>query len=974
MKQLITVLILSLSAGMLNAQSNALKFDGNTTASLADKIITEVPSFPDSTARTIEMWIKRGSTSTAQGIMCEMGSTTGFGNRFTVKVQNNHFRVETGGGTNFLEGSTFLSSTSWYHVAAVLDPSAPLNERVKLYLNGNLEASGYMLATTDTIGQPMLHVGVRSNGIGAYNGAIDEFRVWNVARSQAEIQANMNGELCTLPASLFSYFKFNEGVAGGNNTGITTVLDAVNPANVNTLNNFTMTGTTSNFVTGNTNASQDLNVTTVTSCGDYTWAENSTVYSTSGIYDVLYTNIDGCDSIERLDLTIPVIDITVTDNANGTLTANNSSATYQWLNCDTGNSIIGGATSQTYIVSGSGNYAVELTQNGCVDTSVCTNVVVVPSFINPAMHFSGDDDYVQTTYPGILGDNPITVEAWVKTESINNEQVITAWGSDAVNGGRFTFRLAANGADDNIRIEIKGGGITGTVNVNDGNWHHVAVCYDPAAAMNKYKLFVDGVLDTEGDIAQPLNLLANTNMRIGRRLNPGFTGYFSGDMDEVRVWNVAKTEAEIAAGMNNSICQADPNLVSYYSFNEGIPFSDNTAITGLNDYAQYTEDAEPLNFALTGGTSNFSFGPNFDPTLDFTVTEAEDCDDYTWTENSQNYTTSGMYTHLLTNANGCDSVLVLNLTIHQPATQTLTVSACDSYTVNSQTYSATGVYVQNLTSAAGCDSTLTIDLTVTGPSFGTDVISACSAYTWIDAVEYTASNTTAQYTLPGAAVNGCDSIVTLNLTILQPTSATEIVSSCDTYEWALNAQTYSATGMYTTTIQNAAGCDSVVTLDLTILTSPSVSVVDNGDGSLSADLTGMQYQWYNCNMFINIAGEDEINFTPIVNGSYAVIVNDGNCLDTSDCMIVASVGIEENALTNMEVYPNPFNNEVSVNFAQSFNGSISVQTVHGQIIYTEEANEIETKQINLENAPNGVYLLVIENMNKREVIRLVKGS
>ena len=120
MKQLITVLILSLSVGMLHAQSNALKFDGNTTASLADKIITEVPSFPDSTARTIEMWIKRGTTSSSQGIMCEMGSVLSNSFRFTFKVQNSHLRFESGGASNAIEGTTTLNSTSWYHVYRLL--------------------------------------------------------------------------------------------------------------------------------------------------------------------------------------------------------------------------------------------------------------------------------------------------------------------------------------------------------------------------------------------------------------------------------------------------------------------------------------------------------------------------------------------------------------------------------------------------------------------------------------------------------------------------------------------------------------------------------------------------------------------------------------------------------------------------------------------------------------------------------------
>ncbi|MEN9973015.1 MAG: hypothetical protein RIS20_1362 [Bacteroidota bacterium] len=85
-----------------------------------------------------------------------------------------------------------------------------------------------------------------------------------------------------------------------------------------------------------------------------------------------------------------------------------------------------------------------------------------------------------------------------------------------------------------------------------------------------------------------------------------------------------------------------------------------------------------------------------------------------YTLNAQTYTTSGTYVQTLANANavGCDSVINLNLTIHQPSSSTINVTNCGPYTINGQTYATTGLYMQMLTNAAGCDSMLHVNLSV----------------------------------------------------------------------------------------------------------------------------------------------------------------------------------------------------------------------------------------------------------------------
>ncbi len=118
---------------------------------------------------------------------------------------------------------------------------------------------------------------------------------------------------------------------------------------------------------------------TITTCNDYTWIDGNTYTSSNHTARLTLKNTVGCDSIVRLDLIITTIDTSISQgfSQNGwTLMSNETGATHQWIDCTNGNSIIVGATSQNYIPSNNGSYAVVVTKNGCVDTSSCINVTI----------------------------------------------------------------------------------------------------------------------------------------------------------------------------------------------------------------------------------------------------------------------------------------------------------------------------------------------------------------------------------------------------------------------------------------------------------------------------------------------------------------------------------------------------------------------------------------------------------------------
>ena len=146
-----------------------------------------------------------------------------------------------------------------------------------------------------------------------------------------------------------------------------------------------------------------------------------------------------------------------------------------------------------------------------------------------------------------------------------------------------------------------------------------------------------------------------------------------------------------------------------------------------------------------------------------------------------------------------------------------TVCFGESYEWNGQTYDETGKYTQTFPAANGADSIVTLNLTVLPEVPVTEeIVAVCygETYTW-QGQEYTESG---EYSVTLQDVNGCDSVITLALTVYPQTPDTTeevTIKSGETYEW--NGETYSATGEYTTILQDANGCNYQATLILTVL-------------------------------------------------------------------------------------------------------------------------------------------------------------
>jgi hypothetical protein len=247
---------------------------------------------------------------------------------------------------------------------------------------------------------------------------------------------------------------------------------------------------------------------------------------------------------------------------------------------------------------------------------------------------------------------------------------------------------------------------------------------------------------------------------------------------------------------------------------------------------------------------------------------------------------------------------------------------CDSYLSPSGKYvfNSTGIYFDTIPNYWQCDSLLKINLTINNSTYSTDVLSACKNYTWIDGINYTTDNNSATYILTNAL--GCDSIVTLNLTI-------HVVDT---------------------------------------------SVVQNGL-TLTSNASGAIYQWLDCsNTGSVIAGESNQSFTASENGIYAVEITQNNCVDTSGWFSIVTIGILENTFEkNIVVYPNPSDGLVRVSLGETIDEiTVIVTDVDGRIVKELRYKHAEMFEITLDFKP-GIYLLTIISEDRKANIRLVKN-
>lgn len=410
----------------------------------------------------------------------------------------------------------------------------------------------------------------------------------------------------------------------------------------------------------------------------------------------------------------------------------------------------------------------------------------------------------------------------------------------SANGIKVVFDTYDNGCGANPEIQVYNGTgynecATGIVKVNNsgGNLNFIR--------SNSYNHAV--ISYSNGTITVTVNntLWLTTTYTVSFVGYMGFTASTGGSNDRHSIKN-ARIYADIAvsnAGPDISICNNGTGQIgvannSNYVYNW-------TPTTGLSAMNVSNPSVTLTNSGTTNATqqyvvqttlaSNPSSCPVYDTVLvtvkpfKYSTINQNICHGGSYTLLGQTFTNTGTYQLTTTGVNGCDSIITLNLVENPLVPNVIDMTICQgsSYFFNNQTLTTTGVYQMPLQTPTGCDSLVVLNLTVAPPLTSTLNVQICpgDSYNFLGL----ALSNAGTYSQTTQNANGCDSIITLNLSFKPQPTALINQAICQGQTYTILGQTFTNTGTYAITTTAANGCDSTITLNLTVYPIPAAPVI-----------------------------------------------------------------------------------------------------------------------------------------------------
>ena len=640
-------------------------------------------------------------------------------------------------------------------------------------------------------------------------------------------------------------------------------------------------------ITGNTTICEG-ETTSLTANGgvSYLWSNasmsNSITVSQSGIYTVTATNAQGCSAPASVTVTVnPLPNVAISGGSsfcqgyNVTLTATGAN-TYLWSNVST-NASITVNSANTYTVTGTD-------ANGCSNTATKT-VSVNPTYNTPLAH------------------------SMCEGESYNfHGQIITA-------AGTYTHTLQTiDGCDSVLTLvvtlealpptAISGNtticeGETTTLTANGG----VSYLWSDASTINSITVSQSGIYTVTATNAQGCSAPASVTVTVNPLPNVSITG-------------------------GSSFCQGD-SLTLTASGASTYTWSNVSSIatTTVSSAGTYTVTGTDANGCTSTATKTVSVNPTYNTPLAHSMCEGEN-----YNFHGQIITAAGTYTHTLQTISGCDSVLTLvvtlealpptaitgNTTICEGETTTLTANGGVSYlwsdasTSNSTTVSQSGIYTVTATNTQGCSAPASVTVTVNplpnvaisgndsfcqGDSL-TLTATGASTYVWSNATSSVTTTVSGAgtYTVTGTDANGCSNTALKTVTV-NPTYNTPITHSmCEGESYSFYGQNITMAGTYTHTLQTINGCDSVLTLVVTLDALPPTAITGNtticeGETTSLTANGGVSYVW-------NDASTNN-SITVSQSGIYTVTAT-----NAQGCSAPASATVTVNPLPNVNISGN----------------------------------------------------------------------
>ena len=643
-------------------------------------LLTDRPSLDISNHDiTIQAWIKHDGNSDPDAVIVSKGQDSQ-GYRLDLAGQGEapriRFAVSNVAGNDYptqLFSNSSIPAHQWTQVTATYD-----GQDMKIYINGKLDAT---TPETASIGENDFDLYVGSDPAVSnhfFSGNIDELAIWNVARTRTQIESSYNKELTGNENGLKLYFRFDDA---GN-------------AVVRSMDTY--------------HTKMEMNP-----------VNGSIQLSSPGVYPVTpYSYAVGRDSQGLVSMTDrgsttaaehKVYRSGAMDLSDRAMVATLSSSTLQFTDTDISNE-------STYYYE-----ATAINADGQESDYSRFDVARASKYAaGNAIKLDGDNDYVKFDDRNSLDgydhmytnyDKSITLEAWINHDGNSNANaIIIQKGTDSEG---YLLRLDGSGNDVGVVFAISN--IAGNdyptelisnSNIPANTWTHVTATYDGS----DMKIYINGQLDNT----------TSESAKVGANDNPLYIGapsalngqFYSGELDEIRIWNEARTSDQVAADYYQEKIGNDLNLIAYLRFNEpaesGVTYSSaRRAMSGkLYGNATFTPSnalsSQPaLNRAFTKVTLDEDFGTYVVAALDTMFQDAD-------TPNLS-YSISAPC-HIVNAAIQSDTSLVLTSVDNMFGTDTLTVQASDGATTIKSSFILEIKSVNDVPQLAGFENTIKVPM------------------------------------------------------------------------------------------------------------------------------------------------------------------------------------------------------------------------------------------------------------------------
>lgn len=333
------------------------------------------------------------------------------------------------------------------------------------------------------------------------------------------------------------------------------------------------------------------------------------------------------------------------------------------------------------------------------------------------------------------------------------------------------------------------------------------------------------------------------------------------------------------------------------------------------------------------------------------------CSNETYLLGSAEITTAGVYSEVLTNSFGCDSLVVCTVSTSIDSTYASTfVCFGDSLEFNGAFYTQPGLYNSPSIDNFGCNVMNWINITMNSSEtqYEQENFHLCWGDSLLIADDYVFLGGTYFDSILGA--QGCDSIITQFSITQSGQPEFESSSICFGESLAINGIEYNTPGSYQYVTFDSYNCPTQHTHELIIQNPINTAISIQGNSLIATNNNNYQYQWVLCDNYQPIISANNYSFNPISENDYAVIITSQNCMDTSICVDFSINGLNDLKINTIKCYPNPAIDYLKIESNFDKLDNVEVLDAIGKCLLRIENSDL----IDISNLASGSYIVLVK--------------